>query len=112
MGDASRGTGGAADVYAGDLTARAAAESGTGAYVFRIEADAACNVLDRVAGLFNIADTAPSRASLERETDTLKMAVVIQLPSANMAQMIRRKLEQLTCVTTVEVSLGNLENSE
>jgi len=95
----------AADVYAGDV-ATPNPSRGTGAmlFVFRIEADPEPDVFARVAGLFNVANTAPHRASLHRESpSTVTITVAIELAGTHAADMIRRKLEQLTCTLSVEL---------
>ncbi len=92
-----------ADVYSGDMPIVVPSTvRGAGDFLFIIEADAAPDVLARVAALFNIANVAPHSASLSRElSDQLKISVGIHLTSAITADMIRRKLEQLTCVISV-----------
>jgi glycine cleavage system regulatory protein len=94
-----------ADVYAGDITTiRSAADTRSTIYCFRVTADAEPDVLARVASIFNIANAAPRQATLLRDSPhVVNISVAIELPSAAMADMIRRKLEQLTCVITVEL---------
>ena len=94
-----------ADVYSGDITTiRSAVEARPTIYWFRVKADAEPDVLARVASLFNIANAAPCQAIFLRDSsDVMNMSVAIELSGATMADMIRRKLEQLTCVISVEL---------
>jgi hypothetical protein len=94
-----------ADVYAGDITTiHLAADTRSTMYCFRVKADPEPDVLARVAGIFNIANAAPYRATLLRDSpDVVNMSVAIELSGAIMADMIRRKLEQLICVISVEL---------
>jgi hypothetical protein len=94
-----------ADVYAGDITTiHLAADTRSTVYCFRVKADPEPDVLARVAGIFNIANAAPYRATLLRDSpDVVNMSVAIELSGAVMADMIRRKLAQLTCVISVEM---------
>jgi hypothetical protein len=94
-----------ADVYAGDIaTIRLATDTRSTIYFFRIKADPEPGVFARVAGIFNIANAAPHRATLLRDSpDVVNISVAIELSGAAMADMIRRKLEQLTCVISVEL---------
>lgn len=69
-----------------------------------IVADPEPDVVARVASIFNIANTVPRRATLQREsTDTVDITVAIELCSDVLADMIRRKLEQLTCTPSIHV---------
>jgi hypothetical protein len=105
---APSGTGGqffTADVYAGDITTiRSAADTRSTIYCFRVKADAEPDVLARVANIFNIANAAPHQATLLRDSpDVVNVSIAIELSGAAMADMIRRKLEQLTCIISVEL---------
>jgi hypothetical protein len=95
----------AADVYAGDITnPNASVETGSTLFLFRIEAEAEPDVFARVAAVFNIANIAPRRATLDRESPgTVNMRVLIELARASVADLLRRKLEQLTCTLSVEL---------
>jgi hypothetical protein len=98
-------TGPTADVYAGDM-ANADRTDGcaAAAYMFAVRAEAEPSAFARVANVFNIANVAPRSAQLRRELGgDLVIAVVIDLTGDSTAEMIRRKLEQLTCVTEVTV---------
>jgi hypothetical protein len=98
----------AAAAYAGDTTALlAASAAGSSVFVFRIEADAEPNTFARVAGVFNIANTAPQRVSLRRGSPgQVNISIEIELAQALTADMIRRKLEQLTCTILAEWVAG------
>lgn len=92
-----------ADVYSGDTTVvDPTTVRCTGSFLFTMEADAEPDVLARVAALFSIANVAPHSARLSRESSNhVKISVGIHLTSAITADMIRRKLEQLTCMISV-----------
>jgi glycine cleavage system regulatory protein len=93
----------AADVYAGDTTAPSPTGPATAVFLFRIVADAEPDVLVRIAGIFNIANIAPRRATLRRTSpDQVNISIAIELSLAANAEMIRRKLEQLTCTLSAE----------
>ena len=95
-----------ADVYAGDLAqSRAAALDSAQVFAYRIEADAEPDVLARIAGICNLANVAPRRVSLDRfERASVLVEIDLDGISIATADSIRRKLLQLTCVTSV--SLG------
>jgi hypothetical protein len=95
-----------ADVYSGDTTVvEPSTMRGTSCFLFTIEADAEPDVLARVAGLFNIANVAPRSARLSRDSsDHVKISIGINLTSAITADMIRRKVEQLSCTISVVLS--------
>jgi hypothetical protein len=99
----------AADVYPGDIsTVTSSSKAGYALYLFRIEADPEPDVFARVAGVFNVANIAPRRATLRRELpDTVYITVAIELSGPVSADMIRRKLEQLTCTVSVELRTGD-----
>jgi hypothetical protein len=98
----------AADVYAGDVTTPTrSADIGTTFYLFRVEADLEPDVFARVACIFNIANCAPHRATLCRQSaSAVTITVAIELSGAGVADMIRRKLEQLTSTLSVELVIG------
>ena len=97
-----------ADVYADDLTnPNSSLDTGATLFLFRIEADPEPDVFARVAAVFNIANIAPRRATLDRESPgAVNIRVSIELARAGVAEMLRRKLEQLTCTLSVEVITG------
>ena len=85
-------------------TIRSAVEARPTIYWFRVKAGAEPDMLARVASLFNIANAAPCQAIFLRDSsDVMNMSVAIELSGATMADMIRRKLEQLSCVISVEL---------
>ena len=95
----------AADVYADDVAnPNSSLDIGTTLFLFRIEADAEPDVFARVAAIFNIANIAPRRATLCRESPgTVNITVLIELARASLADMLRRKLGQLTCTLSVKL---------
>ena len=94
-----------ADVYAGDMAASdLTSEAAPNAYMYAIEADAEPNVLALVANVLNLANTVPLSASLQRKSiERVQIAVEMERIGATTADMIRRKLMQLTCVFAVEL---------
>jgi hypothetical protein len=96
------------DVSSGDVVASdPLSVRGSRHFLFTLEADAEPDVLARVAASFNIANVAPHSASLRRDSsDLVKISVGINLSSATTADMIRRKLEQLTCMITVVLTVS------
>ena len=92
-----------ADVYSGDTAiVDPTIVRGTSSFLFTMEADAEPDVLARVAALFSIANVAPHSANLSRESSNqVKISIGINLTSTITADMIRRKLEQLTCMMSV-----------
>jgi glycine cleavage system regulatory protein len=92
-----------ADVYAGDIATQQGPEVAGSVFVFRIEADAEPDTFARVAAVFNIANGAPRRVSLRRGAPgQVNITIEIELPRSTTAEMIRRKLEQLTCTILAE----------
>jgi len=92
-----------ADVYAADT---ASVQSDAGAdgrcYIYAIEADADPDVLSRIACVCNLANIAPRRVSLVRPAgECVKIDIELDGISESTADSIRRKLLQLTCVTSV-----------
>jgi hypothetical protein len=72
-------------------------------FLFVIEAECEPHVLARVAGIFNIANVAPQSANLTRRSPSqLTISIAMEIGQAT-AESIRRKLEQLTCVLSVEL---------
>ena len=95
-----------ADVYAGDLAqSRASALDSAQAFAYRIEADAEPDVLARIAGICNLANSPPRRVALERTAGGgVLMEIDLDGISSHTADSIRRKLLQLTCVTSVSLT--------
>jgi hypothetical protein len=95
-----------ADVYAGDTAqAQQKGQATEEAFSFVIEADADADVFERIANLFNLANVAPQSASLSRlSAERVRITVDLAHVSQFTADMIRRKLEQLTCVRQLTLS--------
>jgi hypothetical protein len=106
-----RSAGIAADVYAGDVAdPNSSSDTGASLFLFRIEADPEPDVFARVAATFNIANIAPRRASLRRGSPgTVSIMVAIELTGAGIADLIRRKLQQLTSTVSVECERTQLD---
>lgn len=93
-----------ADVYAGDNGQGSSGESRTNVFLFEIQADAEPDVLARVANLLNLANEIPLSAHLQRKSaEHVYIEVTMERITTTMADMIRRKLLQLTCVISVEL---------
>jgi hypothetical protein len=72
-----------------------------------VAADAEPDVLARVANVLTIANLAPRRANLEKHgNDTVSIELEVGPIGHTTADMIRRKLSQLTCVTGVKMSIS------
>jgi len=94
------------DVYAGDNALDGSADiPARSIYEYEIEGDADPNVLALVSNLASLANIAPRSCRMSR-TDGHRAIIWIALDgiSSAKAYSIRRKLEQLTCVTTVKLS--------
>jgi hypothetical protein len=73
-----------------------------GIYTYTIEADPEPDVLARVANLFLLGNMAPLNANLRRAPEGLVIiSIEIGPMESNSAEMIRRKIAQLTCVSDV-----------
>jgi hypothetical protein len=96
-----------ADVYAGDTASPdLSSQHTTDIFLFAIEADAEPDVLARVANLFNLANVAPLSANLHRVSlERVRVRVEMDRISATTADIIRRKLAQLTCILSVELTV-------
>lgn len=96
-----------ADVYAADLGVPGSSNEDAGAvFVFVIEADAQPDVLSRVASAFNLANRPPLAATLRRESlEQVHIVIDMAQITPSVADSIRRKLLQLTCVTAVEMTM-------
>jgi hypothetical protein len=71
---------------------------------FLIDADAAPDSFGRIANIFTITNDSPRSAYLERPSEgVLHFAIEYAGMDARTADSIRRKLEQLTSVLSVEV---------
>lgn len=97
------------DLYSGSAAKPGAFAELAGMVVYTIEADAQPDVLGRVANLLNLANLAPQLVHLQRKSDEiLTISVEIGPITNTSAELIRRKMTQLTCVT--EVSLASRDN--
>jgi hypothetical protein len=103
-----------ADVYAGDNSYLATANAGSGRmFSYAIEADAEPDVLARIANLFNLTNRAPKYVTLRSDGDarvTIIMTIGPLDPSN--AEMICRKIRQLTCVVAAHLSEGEADALE
>jgi hypothetical protein len=96
-----------ADVYAADLGVPGSSSEHAGTvFVFVIEADAQPDVLARVASVFNLANRPPQAATLRQDSlEQVHIAIDMAQITPTVADSIRRKLLQLTCVTAVEMTV-------
>jgi hypothetical protein len=96
-----------ADVYAADLGIQGSPREHAGTlFAFAIEADAQPDVLARVASVFNLANRPPQAATLRWESlEQVYIAIDMAQITPAVADSIRRKLVQLTCVTAVEMTV-------
>jgi hypothetical protein len=94
------------DVYAGDNALHGSADTPTRSiYEYEIEGDAEPNVLALVSNLASLANVAPRSCRMSRmEGHRAIIWIALDGISDAKACSIRRKLEQLTCVTTVKLS--------
>ena len=72
-----------------------------------VTADAQADVLLRVAVQLNLLNTAPERFVLETLHDIAKIEIMIRGCSDCALDLVRRKLEQLTCVIAVSSHAGS-----
>lgn len=93
-----------ADVYAGDDFARVDSCSVSDSFLIRLTADAQPDVLLRIASQLAFLNCAPSRVLLQRQAnETVIVSIVLAGCAPSSVELARRKLEQLTCVTSVEL---------
>lgn len=92
-----------ADVYAGDTAPATGSVIGT-VFTYAIRTEVEPDVLARVAGLCNLANVTPWRVSLAREDQFVAIEIMLDGISTATAESIRRKLLQLTCVASVEMT--------
>jgi hypothetical protein len=97
-----------ADVYAGDEDLRRGKPSlpSSGIATFDIIADAHADLLLRVGVALNLLNTMPSRFELDCRADGLAHVRASIGCEENQAELIARKLRQLTAVRDVELSFG------
>jgi hypothetical protein len=96
-----------ADVYAGDDDLRAGRRTSAAPptrFRYRIEADADADVLGRISNQLNFANSAPWSLDLSTAPDG-RIVVNAELRgiSDSLAEFIRRKLQQQTCIVAVEL---------
>jgi len=103
-----------ADVYSGDTAVSTlSGDHAAKTFLFAIDADSEPDVLSRVANIFNLANTVPLSASLLRASiERTNIVVQIELSSASTAELIRRKLAQLTCTISVEVTVQSVTRND
>jgi hypothetical protein len=79
-------------------------ESPVVSVLYRIDADAQPDVLLRIAGVLNFANQAPWTFCMQNSgVEEVTVETSLRDVSAVLADMIRRKLTQLTCVIKVEM---------
>ena len=94
-----------ADVYAGDAGAQRADDGVRTLFLFVIEADPQPDVLLRVAMIFNLANVAPRSVRFQRQSEgNATIEIVMPVLGGAQADLLRRKLEQLTCTLSVSLS--------
>ena len=95
-----------ADVYAGDDDAREGARNpqAAGAATFDIFADAHADLLVRVGAALNLLNVAPRVFHMERRAEGEAAVKALVDCSEAQAQLIARKLQQLTSVRDVVVT--------
>ena len=105
-----------ADVYAADdalLDGEPAPSSSFARSArFTVTADPDPDVLSRVSNQFNFANVAPWQVSMTRTAEeTILCEIELRGIAPEMAEFIRRKLMQLTCVLEVVLSLSEMTDS-
>jgi len=91
-------------VYSGDAGGQCISQRGLRHFAYTIEVDPAPDALVRVAMVFNLANRAPQSLAFHWNTESRAIiAVTISLVSEVQADMIRRKVEQLTCTFSVDL---------
>ncbi len=87
------------DVYPGDVKSMVSPQPVVRA-IFEVRVDADPGALTRVAAILALSNVAPMRVSCERESsDDLVILAVLERLAANSADLILRKLRQLSVVT-------------
>lgn len=97
-----------ADVYAGDEALRGGDRSRqpAGVATFEVVADAQADLLLRVGVVLNLLNTTPRRFELESGADGLvRVRACVDCNEAQ-AELVARKLRQLTAVREVELQYG------
>src|SRR5438046_954610 len=94
-----------ADVYAGDTTSLGSVEAFDSAiHFFDIEAESEPGTFARIVNIFNIANVAPCRVTLNSNGEkTFRVHIEIKVRPGT-AQSIQRKLAQLTDVVNASIA--------
>ena len=98
-----------ADVYAGDdgLPKGAGSSRPAGAATFSIVADADADVLMRVSAALNLLNIAPRRLLMEALPEGAAAVDALVYCARPQAELISRKLRQLTCIRDVVVKYAS-----
>ena len=100
-----------ADVYAGDVRAPEGAKRNRGAATFNVVADAHADVLVRVVAALNLLNVAPRMLHMEAQPEEGTAAVRALVDCAEpQAELIARKLQQITSVRDVVMSYAAAES--
>jgi hypothetical protein len=95
-----------ADVYAADdgLSDSTTPDRSTGCFVIRLISDADPDVLLRVSAQLNVLNEAPKRLVFERRADDIAEMTIVVRCSERAADLVCRKLEQLTSIREVSAT--------
>jgi hypothetical protein len=100
-----------ADVYAGDVRVPGGARRNNGAATFNVVADAHADLLLRVSAALNLLNVAPRVFHMETRPEEGTAAVSALVDCAEpQAELIARKLRQLTSVRDVVMNYAATEN--
>jgi len=102
-----------ADVYAGDDDAREGGRTAqpAGIATFSIVADADANLILRIGAALNLLNVAPRMFTMESGPEGTAAVQALVDCSEPQAELIARKLQQITCVRDVVVKYGDLTNA-
>lgn len=103
------------DIYSPGQDASDQGVDGTRVLVFciiRVEADADSSMLVRIASTVNFANAAPWSVVLTTRGEIVEIVVEFRSLRAGLAEFMRRKLLQLTCVRSVELETSKTESSD
>jgi len=104
-----------ADVYAGDddLSTPGSPARATATYDFSVSADTEPDVIARIANQFSFANEAPLYFELRTHPDgTARARIRIAGATAELADVLARKLSRLTCVNQVTVTPASVTGPE
>jgi hypothetical protein len=96
-----------ADVYAGDDGSHERPRP-EGAATFAIVADADANVIARVSAVLNLLNVAPRAFHMEARPEGMARIEAVICCAGPQADLVARKLQQLTSVRDVVVNYGGL----